>query len=257
MIPADVAGGSATTEVEHAMIVAFERLGQAQAAMATGADKRSKLEQALAKEREQVANLTKEVRQLKAEREVQAKRLAELGSTLGGVAAGSGAAATKGLAAGGNADVPNAEALKKRLGAFQTAKQEEVSTMAKQLQEAHDATQVEALERQKSERQAVDVSPCSAINPWTSSSGRARPLPPCSRVARSSPPPCSRSRVARSSPLGVVRRCDGSQRRRRRSTWSGATRRLWGRSASGCSSSCLRCGSSCTSRPSFSRLSSS
>ena len=63
--------GSAPTEVEHALIVACERLGQAQAQIASHSTQRSKLEKELAKEREQVAILTKELRQIKAEREAQ------------------------------------------------------------------------------------------------------------------------------------------------------------------------------------------
>ena len=85
-LPAGVAafaGGTSPTEVEHALIVAFERLGQAQAQIAAHASQRAKLDRELNQEREQVSTLTKETRQLKAERDAQGQRLVELGSASG------------------------------------------------------------------------------------------------------------------------------------------------------------------------------
>ena len=63
--------GTSPTEVEHALIVAFERLGQAQSQIASHTTQRSKLEKELVKEREQSAALQRELRQVKAEREAQ------------------------------------------------------------------------------------------------------------------------------------------------------------------------------------------
>ena len=155
-------GGTNPTEVEHALIVAFERLGQANSQIASHQTQRSKLEEELAKVREENVSMTKELRQLKAEREVQGQRLAELGATMGMGAAGGGIAAIR-RSADGTASTEKqlqigyTESLKKRLGAFQASKQEEMRKLNKSLQEARDATAKEATERSKAEKQTVDT----------------------------------------------------------------------------------------------------
>ena len=50
----------------------------------------------------------------------------------------------------------HAEQLRKRLGAFQAAKEEEIKRLKKKLDEALDSTSSEAAERMRLERQAVD-----------------------------------------------------------------------------------------------------
>ena len=155
-------GGTNPTEVEHALIVAFERLGQANSQIASHQTQRGKLEKELAKVREENVSMTKELRQLKAEREVQGQRLAELGATMGMGAAGGGIAAIR-RSADGTASTEKqlqigyTESLKKRLGAFQASKQEEMRKLNKSLQEARDATAKEATERSKAEKQTVDT----------------------------------------------------------------------------------------------------
>jgi hypothetical protein len=161
--------GTSPTEVEHALIVAFERLGQAQAQIATHNAQRAKLERELAREREQSSEVNKELRQVKAEREAQRQRLEELGGVrsstrpllMEGGVRGSAGALTGGVASGPAAlsvtERKHAEQLRKRLGNFQAAKEEEVRALNKKLSQAHDATMVEAQERQKAERQTVDA----------------------------------------------------------------------------------------------------
>ena len=148
--------GSAPTEVEHALIVAFERLGQAQSQISSHSTQRSKLEKELAREREQSATLTKELRQLKAEREAQSQRLAELGASMGGGGGATGML-TSGSAGDRQAALNYTETLKKRLGAFQTAKTDEMRSLNKKLQEARDATAREVKERTAAERQTADA----------------------------------------------------------------------------------------------------
>ena len=154
--------GTAPTEVEHAMIVAFERLGQAQAQMSTHTLQRSKLDKELVKSREEVVHLTKENRSLKAQAEAQAHRLAELGAAVTRVDGASGYAVGGGAPAAGSGaravgDVNSVDALKKRLGNFQAAKQEELRSLNQKLAAAHTATETEGKERIQAERQAADA----------------------------------------------------------------------------------------------------
>lgn len=130
--------GTSPTEVEHALIVAFERLGQANSQIATHGQQRGKLEKELVKEREKSESLQRELRQVKAEREAQGQRLAELGAAgcsraapvssasaegggvMGGVGAGMPVGSARSVAERGYT-----EQLRKRLGKMQKAHEEE------------------------------------------------------------------------------------------------------------------------------------
>ena len=137
-------GSTAPTEVEHALIVAFERLGQAQHQISTTQTSRARLERDLAQAREQVSAMGAELKVVKAERDAQAQRLAQLGSK-------------KGVGGGDGVGAGAQEAFVKRLGKLQAAKEEEVRALNRQLAEAHEEKLHEVKERQRAERQAADA----------------------------------------------------------------------------------------------------
>ena len=179
--------GTAPTEVEHALIVAFERLGQANAQMELQRVSRTKLEKELGAAREQIQSLGKQLRQVSAERDAQAMLVKELsgfkrtgatasagvphrhaaggGRAVVGGAAGKGGASAAGGAAGATGEDDEADGgellytelqLRRRLGRVTVAKEEQIRNLKKQLEEAQSASALEAKERERADRQTVD-----------------------------------------------------------------------------------------------------
>ena len=116
--------------------------------MSLQATARSKLEKELAMAKEQISSVGKKLREVSAERDALAEKLA----VPSGSSAGSGARPSE-----SQLQRSQAEQLRRRLGAFQAAKDDEVRALNKKLDEAHEATEVEMVERQRVEKQLIDA----------------------------------------------------------------------------------------------------
>jgi len=181
--------GTVPTEVEHALIVAFERLGQANAQMQLQRTSRAKLERDLSIAREHIQLTGKQLRRLTAERNAQVQLINELSGikprsssqhshhTLHGDRVGATARVGGMRGAGGMCDsgaAPNdatsdttlaavpidargyTEQLRRRLGRVAAMKDEEVQGLERKLIDAHEVALLEAKERERADRQSVD-----------------------------------------------------------------------------------------------------
>ena len=138
------------------VIVAFERL-QAQAQIASHHTQRQRLEKELVREREASAALQRDASAQGRAGGGAAARRAGRGGRRGVGAAGRLADLADGKRGGDAAQRGYTEQLRKRLGAMQAAKEEEARSLNQKLKEAHDATAMEAKERQRAQHETVDV----------------------------------------------------------------------------------------------------
>ena len=183
--------GTAPTELEHALLVAFERLGtrahalhslarrsiltvarrrglrtwrslragEAQAQLSLQKDAKAKSDKELHAAHAQIGSLNRQVKELRAERETHEAAMAQMTAakrSLQGQLAGrgGGGGAAKGGDVGGKGYT---EQIRKRLGLVQKAKDEEIKAMQAKLDKAHEVTETETRARMKAERAAADA----------------------------------------------------------------------------------------------------
>ena len=158
--------GTAPTEVEHTLLVAFERLGGAHAQLLQQKQSAAALEAQLQEVKGHAAALQREVRELQAERVAYHERLSEadqarqlLQSQLAKLKAGGGGGGPLGAKGGGVgvAQKGYSEQMRKRFARLQEAKENECSSLSQRLHAAHEATATEAKARRHAERIAADA----------------------------------------------------------------------------------------------------
>ncbi|KAL1511984.1 hypothetical protein AB1Y20_005260 [Prymnesium parvum] len=146
-------GRTAPTEMEHALLVAFERLGEANAQLNSQQAVRTKLEAQLHAAQQQIGSLQKELREVQLEL-AEAKKLLR-----GGGGGGGDGARPEGSARPASSEAARgySEQQRRRLQKLYQLKADEALTLQRRLMEAGERTEAEMRARLQAEKQSYET----------------------------------------------------------------------------------------------------